>query len=149
MRLLIPLAALACTGTPTAEPGDGPSGTATVTPDCAPDDGSALLISVGVSSTCGADAPTTPWVRFALWSGLPNADGDSVTLDASLANGNIWYYDQGGDTDWRVLAGASITFDEYDEAGAINGSYEMTLEDTTTLTGTFDATFCDADPQCG
>ena len=150
---LLAIALVACDGgTDSGSEPSGPSGPATLTPDCAPDDGPALTLRAGLDeASCGEDfvAPDGPWVRIALWTDLPEADGDRVEITADNGKGGIWWYPDGGTTDWHALTDGSVTFDSYTPDGPASGTYTVVLEDGSSLSGTFDASFCDEEPLCG
>lgn len=151
MRTALSLAALpllalsACTGT--ADSGDPVDGDATVTPDCAPDDGSAYSFDIGLDDGACDAVPTGSWLRVVLWANLDPMAGSSWDLDPASGLAQVQLFVGDGST-WLTQTGGTFTVDTWTSDGA-TGSFDVFLEDGTHLTDEFDALYCDAAPMCG
>lgn len=130
---------------PTTSAGTGETtGGATGTPSsfgeaCAPDDGPATEFQIGIAlRACDSTFPDdAPIFRLMVFQGPPLAVGD-YALSAYYDTGNGMPL--GGDGTLTVTA---VTAD------GLLGTYDVTLTDSTHLTGDFDALYCPVDVVCG
>lgn len=141
---------LACVGT--KDTTDSTPALATATPSCAPWDGTAYAFTLPITGAAECTVtPTTPWVRIEVYdtAQVPLSAGDSYTLDNTGTTGAGWSYPT-GDLGSAVLAtSGNLTIDAWTEGSGGSGSWSLTLEDGSTLEGSFDATWCPADILCG
>jgi len=155
-RLLIGslLLASCSTALPDAADGGGDAGSfagAFLSPDCAPDDGAALslrLYEVAVPE-CSADTDHRV-LSFYLFEGatsfLPIEAGE--TLTSSSASGSATAC-PGGEAPCRSGESWSLTFETYAEGTGASGTYTVTFDDGETVSGRFDAAWCDPGVVCG
>lgn len=122
--------------------GEAPADLAAVEDACAPNDGAALELRVGlVAAECGAEF-VGDTLRISLYVGAPLTPGEYV-----LGNGF------GGATfdDGQGMVFASqgtVVIEQWDEA-AVVGTYEVTFDDQTVRSGAFAGPHCDTNPPCG
>lgn len=136
---------------PTTSAGTGETtGGATGTPSsfgeaCAPDDGPATEFQIGIAlRACDSTFPDdAPIFRIVVYQGLPLAVGEHK-LDGGLG---FAYLDTGNGMpvtgDVGTLVVTAVTAD------GLLGTYDVTLTDSTHLTGDFDALYCPVDVVCG
>lgn len=129
-----------------AMPVDGESRTIR---SCAPDDGPALSVEIGLASkTCGSPAGG-PLLRIIFYTHIDNPAGNVFDLAPSAGEAQA-IYNPGGDPS-NIIGSASgaLSVDTWDMAAA-KGSYDVVMNDGTHLAGTFDAIACLMDqPMCG
>lgn len=111
--------------------------------ECGPDDGPVPELKIGLEgSDCDATTPAdAAWLR-ARFSSEPAV---GVAYPPNEGELSVWIYPSGGETDWENPSGGSLTLDAYAEGASASGSYDFTLEDGSTLAGSFDAVFCELD----
>lgn len=140
--------------TSTGEASTGPTGTdgtgggtgvpAKHSEGCAPTDGAAVDFSIGVAERlCTSDfAEDAPIFRITLYQGVKLAPG-VYPLDGG--EGAV-YYDNG----MGVVSGnvGTLTIVEAVADGYV-GSYDVTLSDSTKLSGAFESVYCPQDVVCG
>ena len=125
----------------------GPSGTAWASPACAPDDGAAWSIVVGVSEDAceGVAATSTPFARLQIWSSAPVA-GDVYDLAADEGSGAL--YAEGSDAGPED-ATAGVIVMEYADETSMQGQYALVFSDASGVEGNFSATVCGGTAVCG
>ena len=98
--------------------------------DCGPDDGLEPVLEIGLDGEdCDASAPADAlWVR--------------VMISGSADLG-VWVYPTGGTADYASPSSGSLTLETYTEETEASGTFFFTMEDGTTVSGSFDAGFCD------
>lgn len=112
---------------------------------CAPDDGPAVEFKIDLAERkCDSDWPEdVPFLRIVLFKGVDLQPGEH-----SLTGGwgFVWYDDGSG----QPISGdvGVVVIDEV-TADGLRGSYDVSLSDSTPLSGTFDAIYCPADVLCG
>ena len=111
---------------------------------CAPDDGAAVDFSVGItermcSADFGADAPK---LRISLFQGVTLPPG-VYPLDGG--KGSVSYDNGEGEVNGNS---GTLTIVEEVADGYV-GSYDVTLSDSTKLSGEFSAVYCPQDVLCG
>lgn len=128
---------------------DGTSGGASGVPakysdGCAPDDGAAVEFSIGIAErACAADfGADAAMLRITLFQGATLPPG-VYALDGG--KGSVSY-----DNGMGVVGGNSGTLTIVEAvADGVVGSYDVTLSDTTQLSGEFLAIYCPQDVICG
>lgn len=121
-----------------------------LTPDCAPNDGAALTLTLYEAPVpeCSAD-PDRRSLTFYFYPEsaelFPIEAGD--TIDSTNAGGSVSQC-PGGTPPCRAADSWSITFTTYEEEGAASGTYTATF-DGETISGSFDATWCNPGLVCG
>lgn len=112
---------------------------------CAPDDGPATEFKIGIAvRACDSTFPDdAPLFRIIVFEGLPLAVGE-YKLDGGHG---FAYLDTGNGMpvtgDVGTLVVTAVTAD------GLQGTYDVTLSDSTHLTGDFDAIYCPVDTVCG
>lgn len=112
---------------------------------CAPNDGPAVELRIGVADlTCDSDFPEdAPIFRIVLYKPGPLALGlHPIDGDQGFA-----YFDDGGGAVVNGFTGA-VNVEEETASGA-RGTYDVALDDGTALAGSFDAIYCKVDTMCG
>lgn len=126
-------------------PDEGPGGDAVVRDTCAPNDGPAFELQVGLDGTsCDATAqPDQPFVSIRIdaagpapgtfhFGELAGGQGDYDAGDGNvLTNGNGW-----------------IVIDAFD-GETVSGSYHLVVPEVAYLSGTFEAPYCEGGGPCG
>ena len=136
------------------QPAAGPSGPSRLENGCAPDDGPAKEILIGlVDGSCDAEFDFAPALRFSIWDLEP---GTTATFEIGNTHtgleGQGSYLTEEGSFPVRI---GTVTISEWGLDAGIAGSYEIFAGETETggthyLVGTFDnAQDCDGDPACG
>jgi hypothetical protein len=125
----------------------GPSGTAWATPACAPDDGGAWAIVVGVTEDAcqGVSETGTPFARLQVWSAAPLA-GDVYDIGEGEGSGSLYTDGSGAAAD---DASAGVIVIEYADEAAMSGQYALVFADASGVQGGFSATVCDGTAVCG
>lgn len=111
---------------------------------CAPDDGAAVDFSIGIAErACAADfGADAAMLRITLFQGATLPPG-VYALDGG--KGSVSY-----DNGMGVVGGSSGTLTIVEAvADGVVGSYDVTLSDTTQLSGEFLAIYCPQDVICG
>lgn len=140
--VVLGLVALVACGEEDVEPIVGPSGAAVVSETCAADDGAAWTVVVGIEACddTSVDAP----LMLTFDGSAPMAPG---TYTISAEYDYVTYREDGE----RVLGDhtGTLVLDRWDDT-AIEGTYELLLEDGRVVTGSFEApAFCESDTMCG
>jgi hypothetical protein len=121
------------------------SGDAALYQDCAPTDGPAFRIEVGVTSaTCDAPWPTPDMLRIVVYVAAPAAPGD---YPLGFPDGGQAFLDNGDGNPEFALDG-TVTIDSW-QADQVSGSYDVTFEGGTHLTGEFAGPYCGGPALCG
>jgi hypothetical protein len=122
--------------------GEGPADLATVEDACAPDDGAAVELRVGLlAAECGADFVGDA-LRIFLYTGAPLSPGEYMLGDEL---GGAFFDDGQG----MVFASeGAVVIEQWDEA-AITGTYALTFDDQTVRAGAFVGPRCLTMPMCG
>ncbi|MBK7827422.1 hypothetical protein [Nannocystis sp.] len=112
---------------------------------CAPDDGSAVEFSIGIAAReCTADFPEdAPIFRITLYQGVALPVGEHK-LDGGLG---FAYLDDGNGMPVTGDSGSLTITAEV--ADGYLGAYNVTLSDSTVLSGSFEAIYCPQDVVCG
>lgn len=128
----------------TAGPLVGPSGDATATNDCAPDDGAAVTFVIGLDAPgCEASSAGVPNVQITLYTGRPLDPGSYPFGD--FEDGSAWFSEDG--TTQLSVSDGTVTIDSWSDT--ITGSYVLTVQGGATYAGTFEAVSCDSTIMCG
>ena len=113
--------------------------------DCAPNDGPAFRIEIGLTSaTCDAPWPTEDKFRIVLHHMAPVAPGEYFLVfpnegDAFLDN---------GDGSPQFATEGSVVIDSWQD-DQVTGSYDLILDGITHLTGSFAGPYCGGPFLCG
>lgn len=132
---------------------EGVNGRAVVEPDCAPTDGPAFTLHVGLEDSGGsacAEGFADPNQRLTMTVFEPFATDTLYTFVESgneSGAGRI-QLTRGGET-ITSFEEAIVDFQSEDDDGDIIGSYTITLLDGTIVVGLFTAEFCDDPVVCG
>lgn len=112
---------------------------------CAPDDGPAVEFQIGldVRACTGVFPEDAPLFRIVLFQGVDLPLGEHV-LDGGLG---FAYLDKGDGMPVTGMVG-NITVTAKTSDGLL-GTYDVTLDDDTHLSGTLDALYCPQDVLCG
>lgn len=126
------------------EPEAGPGGSGHVQDACAPDDGPAHVLSLGLTEDdCEATLPgDTPTVTIRL-DGIDPVPGTHAIGNA-FSQGT---YRPGDGTEQNAKAG-QVVIETWTET-AVTGAYDLILQDGTFLGGDFDVPYCPIDTLCG
>ncbi|MDP2312850.1 MAG: hypothetical protein Q8P41_08085 [Pseudomonadota bacterium] len=133
----------------TADPGTlaGPNGPSRIEPDCAPDDGAAVRLIVGLEeATCDSAFAGVPHLRLSLWVGaeFPLAPG---TYPFDEGSGSAWYAQAGGGVEQHARSGeVTVTGSA---GGVVTGSYTLQLDGGEVVAGEFEAAECEVAVMCG
>lgn len=113
--------------------------------DCAPNDGPAFRIEIGLTSaTCDAPWPTEDKFRIVLYNMAPVAPGEYLLVfpnegDAFLDN---------GDGSPQFATEGKVIIDAWQD-DQVTGSYDVTLDGGTHLVGSFAGPYCGGPFLCG
>lgn len=137
--------------------GSGDYAGAYLSPECAPDDGPALrltLFDVAVPE-CSADTSARS-LSFYLFSGTDDIFPITapVTITSSSAGGGLGNGSAtecpGGSPPCRSSQDWSLTFETFTQDVGATGTYAITFADGSSASGRFDASWCSfAPPTCG
>jgi hypothetical protein len=111
---------------------------------CAPDDGPAVELRLGLSEPLCDSKWSDEQLRIVLFTGAPLAPG-VYPLD-----GGFGFATRQGVDDPDFISGmmGSVTIESWDGAGVVGG-YSVTFEDASVREGGFTGPFCDEPPLCG
>lgn len=128
-----------------------------VSPECAPDDGAALRITLWEAAVpeCSAD-PARRSLSFYLFEGsstfFPIEPPETITSSSAgggFGNGSATEC-PGGTPPCRVSQDWSLTFESFLPDAGASGTYSVTFADGETIRGRFDASWCSPAPiLCG
>lgn len=125
--------------------GNGTIGVAALYNDCAPNDGPAFRVEIGVSEpTCGAAWEATDKLTIHIYKMAPVAPGEF----------KLGFPDDGdaildtGDGSPNVATAGTLTIDSWTD-DQVTGSYDLTLDDNTHLAGDFAGPYCGGPFLCG
>jgi hypothetical protein len=125
-------------------------GESNVVRDCAPNDGPAYTVTVGLAAgTCNA-MPAGPVLRIRMWTKLDMPAGNTWDLAENSPDG-FAVYSPGGDPSNLIYSSkGTLAIKTWDEMTKVTGSYDIELTDGTHLVGDFNAAACLNDmPMCG
>jgi len=113
---------------------------------CAPDDGPAVEFKIDLAErACDSDWPEdVPLFRIVLFKGVAQLDVGEHPLTGGWGFAS---YDDGDGTPETSQEGTVVITEV--TADGLRGTYEVTLPDTTVLSGAFDSLYCPADVLCG
>ena len=147
-------------GEPQAPLRNGPGGSLVMSASCAPDDGRAWQLIIGLGSACelGAPDPTKPFVRMSVYH--PELLDQPVGTEAAWSDGEHGqgaFYPSGSGGQAGTAPDGSLYLSQWDgadsgtpeEGGTAAGWYTLTLEDGTELGAAFEGVWCGGDPMCG
>ena len=147
------------TGTDTGdEPplSNGPGGASTMTLGCAPDDGAALVLTIGLGSACdaGAPDPSLPFVRLTTYDeALLNDPIGATSTWTDWQLGQAQYAPDGSEGAVEAVSAGTLHIDSWDPLGevgsTVTGWYTLTLDDASEIGAGFTATYCGGEPMCG
>lgn len=125
-------------------------GESNVVRSCAPNDGPAYTVVIGLSApTCGA-MPAGEVLRVSIWTKLDMLAGNTWDVAQNSQDGFAAYYPGVDPSDLVFSSQGTLEIKTWDEMTSITGSYDIVLKDGTHLAGDFDATPCLVEmPMCG
>lgn len=111
---------------------------------CAPDDGPAVELRLGLSEPLCDSKWSDEQLRILLFTGAPLAPG------VYPLGGGFGFATRQGVDDPDFISGmtGSVTIESWDDAGVVGG-YNVTFEDTSVRAGGFSGPYCDLSPPCG
>lgn len=113
--------------------------------DCAPNDGPAFRIEIGLTSaTCDAPWPTEQKLRIVVYVEPPGAPGEFPLVFPNPADA---FLDEGDDTPQFATEGKVIIESWQDDE--VTGSYDLILDGGAHLVGTFAGPYCGGPFNCG
>ncbi len=147
-------------GNTTAPLSNGPGDSVVLSASCAPNDGPAwsLLIGLGAACDAGAPDPSAPFVHINIYDGpfmasplagelsWTDSSSGSLTYAPDGSNGALQYIDNAAlhITSWESWSG------EPTEVGAeVTGWYTTVLDDGTEIGAAFSGPWCGGSPMCG
>ena len=113
---------------------------------CAPWDGAAIEVTL-TKDPGKCDRTDGPYLAIGVWKGLPIHSGQEVNFDSSSSVGFASQCAKAGDCE-RAESG-KIVFDKFEQGEGASGHYELLFKGGKTLTGSFDAKWCDKRVICG
>lgn len=124
-------------------------GQSSATRDCAPNDGPAITITIGLAArTCDAK-PAGSVFRMTFYTHVDSPAGNTWNLDPNGGEAQGIYQPAGDPSNLVVVKTGSLSITTWDMVDA-KGSYDVTLNDGTHLAGSFDAIACLTNqPMCG
>lgn len=139
---------------------NGPSSGLILTPACAPDDGPAWSLRVGLGSQCDGEGPgpTTPFVGIlAHHPGLLSDPVGTLVEWEAGTEGSARFYPYGSSGPSSTARSGQLYLSGWEGAdapdppagGEVRGWYTLVLEDETEIGAAFEGTFCGGDPECG
>lgn len=137
------------TGDTTLDTTTGPtpdfSPDAAVYNDCAPNDGPAFRVEIGLTSaTCDAPWPTEQKLRIVVYVEPPGAPGEFPLVFPNPADA---FLDEGDDTPQFATEGKVIIESWQDDE--VTGSYDLILDGGAHLVGSFAGPYCGGPFNCG
>ena len=139
---------------------NGPSSGLILTSACAPNDGPAWSLRVGLGSQCDGEGPgpTTPFVGIVVYHPgfLSDPVGTLVDWQAGT-EGSARFYPYGSSGPSSTARSGQLYLSGWEGAdapdppagGQVRGWYTLVLEDETEIGAAFEGTFCGGDPECG
>ena len=139
---------------------NGPGGSLVMSASCAPDDGAAWQLVVGLGSACdmGAPDPSVPWVRITVYHPeLFEAPVDTEASWTDWQHGQATFYPSGSGGPASNSSAGSLYLSRWDgidtgnppEGGEVAGWYTLVLEDGTEIGAAFSGVWCGGEPMCG
>jgi hypothetical protein len=125
---------------------DSPFSYALIRPSCAPWDGAAIEVTLA-KEPLKCDRTDGPSLAIGVWKGLPLHDGQEVKVDSISSVGFATQCAKAGDCE-RAESG-KIIFDKILQGSSASGHYELHFKGGRTLTGNFDAKWCNDRVVCG
>ncbi len=129
---------------------DGPDGEAITENSCAPNDGWALDVIIGMDeSVCTEERPDDFWVRLTVF---PDdfESGQEIPLGITAETKGFGFFHHGGQIENAVDGSAKLIFDgDWGEGSVYTGSYWVELESGLIIEGSFDGLHCGGQPMCG
>lgn len=125
---------------------DSPFSYALIRPSCAPWDGAAIEVTL-TKEPARCDRTDGPYLAIGVWKGLPLHDGQEVKFNPGSSDGFASQCAKTGDCE-RAEYG-KIVFEKFQAGSAASGHYELHFKGGRTLTGDFDAKWCNDRVVCG
>ncbi len=122
--------------------------------DCGPTDGPALRVGLygSVDPACGGDPSQRSLELFVFATGtdsFPPTSGTAITSTVAMPRGTVTEC-PGGTPPCRTSQDFTLTFDSYTDDVDASGTYSVTFAGGGTLSGSFDAMWCEREPVlCG
>jgi len=125
---------------------DAPFSYALIRPSCAPWDGAAIEVTL-TKESAQCSRIDGPYLVIGVWRGLPLHDAQEVDFDSRTSNGFASQCAKAGDCE-RAESGA-IVFEKFQQGTGASGHYELQFKGGKTLTGSFNARWCNDRVMCG
>lgn len=125
----------------------GPSGPSRIESDCAPDDGPAVRLVVGLEEgTCESAFDSVPHMRIHLWE---DADFpiELGTYAFGSGSGSAWYASSPAGVEQYGTSGEVVVDSSSD--GVVAGNYRVVLDSGVIVGGPFSAEACGDSATCG
>ena len=119
---------------------------ALIQPSCAPWDGGAIEVTL-TKEPAKCDRTDGPYLAIGVWKGLPIHAGQEVNFNARSSAGFASQCAKAGDCE-RAESG-KVSFDDVAQGIRASGHYELMFKGGKTLTGKFDAKWCNKRVMCG
>ena len=147
-------------GTEEAPLTNGPGGSAVISAACAPNDGPAWSLRIGLGSACdaGAPDPNTPYVHINVYDGALMASAvDSTWTGSDGQYGTLTYAPNGANGATQTTNNVTLYIGSWQDwsasapevGGEVSGWYTATLEDGTEIGAAFSGPWCGGSPMCG
>ena len=119
---------------------------ATIQASCAPWDGPAVEVIL-TKDPVNCDRTEGPYLALGVWKGLPIHSGQEVNFDSRSSIGFASQCAKAGDCE-RAESGM-VVFENFEQGKSASGHYELFFKGGKTVTGSFDAKWCDKRIRCG
>lgn len=138
---------------------NGPGGSLLMSASCAPDDGEAWYLAIGLGSDCSIEEadPDLPYVLLTVYHPdlLANPVGTEVSW-TDWTGGSAQFAPEGVRGAAYPASAGSLYLSEWEgadtgrpEGGAVAGWYVLGLDDGSELGASFTGTWCGGEPLCG
>ncbi|HTS07737.1 MAG TPA: hypothetical protein VMP68_19335 [Candidatus Eisenbacteria bacterium] len=125
---------------------DSPFSYALIRPSCAPWDGGAIEVTL-TKESAQCSRTDGPYLAIGVWRGFPIHDGQEINFEPRTSVGFASQCAKAGDCE-RAESG-KIIFKKFQQGTGASGHYELHFKGGRTLTGDFDAKWCNDRVVCG
>lgn len=132
-----------------ASAGTPVEGQAVLTPSCAPNDGKAFTIEIGLAERSCTASPMASLLRLSFWTHVDMPAGNTWNLSPNIGEGQGNYTPASDPANFIGVDSGTLKMDVW-TADSASGNYDVILMDGTHLSGSFDAIPCLMNPaMCG
>lgn len=125
------------------------AGEAAASPSCAPNDGPAFTIEIGLTERSCASPTGGTVLRLSFWTNTSMPAGHTWDLSPNAGEGQGTYTPASDPANFVAVETGTLAIDTWG-ADSATGSYDVILKDGTHLSGSFDAIPCLMNPaMCG